>query len=105
MGSGDETSKTFGNLCYHMLQKAVKQGIKQTGSYKNHVHVYRPYAIDVITQITKRETDGGRKFGYYAAILSGKNGRSLRSLSTPSAGSDFTFTPRMHKISTGPNDH
>ena len=72
----------------------------------------RPYAIDVITQITKRETDGGRKFGYYAAILSGKNGRGLRSLSTvehfassrlTSAGNDFAFTPRMHKISTGPN--
>ena len=77
-------------------------------------NMYRPYAIDVITQITERETDGGRKFGYYAAILSGKNGRGLRSLSTAehfassrltSAGSDFTFTPRMHKISTGPNAH
>ena len=65
-------------------------------------------------QITKRETDGGRKIGYYAAILSGKNGRGLRSLSTAerfassrltSAGSDFTFAPRMHKISTGPNAH
>ena len=75
---------------------------------------YRPYAIDVITQITKRETDSGRKFGYYAAILSGKNGRGLRSLSTAehlassfltSAGNDFVFTPRMHKISTGPNAH
>ena len=75
---------------------------------------YRPYAIDVITQITKRETDGGRKFGYYAAILSGKNGCGLRSLSTAehfassrltSAESDFAFTPRMHKISTGPNTH
>ena len=74
----------------------------------------RPYAIDVITQITKRETDGGRKFGYYAAILSGKNGRDLRSLSTAehfassrltSAGSNFTFTPRMHNISTGLNAH
>ena len=75
---------------------------------------YRPYAIDVITQITKRETGGGRKFGNYAAILSGKNGRGLRSLSTAehfassrltSAGNDFAFTPRMHKISTGPNTH
>ena len=28
----------------------------------------RPYAIDVITQITKHETDGGQKFGYYAAL-------------------------------------
>ena len=43
---------------------------------------YRPYAIDVITRITKRETDGGRKFGYYVAILSGKKGRGLQSLST-----------------------
>ena len=76
--------------------------------------VLRPYAIDVITHITKRETDGGRKFGYYAAILSGKNDRGLRSLSTAehfvssfltSAGSDFTFTSRMHKVSTGPNAH
>ena len=74
----------------------------------------RPYAIDVITQITKRETDGGRKFRYYAAILSGKNGRGLQSLSTAehfassrltSAGNDFAFTPRMHKISTGSNTH
>ena len=72
------------------------------------------HAIDVITHITKRETDGGRKFGYYAAILSGKNDRGLLSLSTTehfassfltSAGSDFTFTSRMHKVSTGPNAH
>ena len=61
--------------------------------------------------ITKRETDSGRKAGYYVAILSGKNDRSLWSVSTAeqfvsffltSAGSDFTFTPRMHKVSTGP---
>ena len=37
-------------------------------------------AIDVTTQITERETDGGQKFGYYAAILSAKKGRGLRSL-------------------------
>ena len=43
---------------------------------------YRPYAIDVITHISKREIDGGRKFGYYAAILSGKNDSGLWSLST-----------------------
>ena len=64
--------------------------------------------------VTKRETDGGRKFGYYATITSGKNDRGLWSLSTAeqfvssfltSAGSDFTFTPRMHKVSTGPNAH
>ena len=75
---------------------------------------YKPYAIDVITQITKCEADGGRKFGFYAAIVSGKNGRGLRSLSTvehfassflTSAGNGFAFTPRMHKISTGPNAH
>ena len=39
-----------------------------------HLH-YRPYAIDVITQITKRETDGGRKFGYYA-VQSSKYSRA-----------------------------
>ena len=69
-------------------------------------------SIDVITHVTKRETDGGRKSGYYATILSGKNDHGLQSLSTveqfassflTSAGSDFTFTPRMHKVSTGPN--
>ena len=31
--------------------------------------LYRPYAIPYVT---KRETDSGRKSGYYAAILSGK---------------------------------
>ena len=76
--------------------------------------LYRPYAIDVIIHMTKRETDGGRKLGYYAAILSGKNDRGLQSLSTvehfassflTSAGSDFTFVPRMHKVSTGPSAH
>ena len=74
----------------------------------------RPYAIDVITHVTERKTVGGRKSGYYAAILSGKNDRSLRSLSTAeqfassfltSTRSDFTFAPRMHKTSTGPNAH
>ena len=46
---------------------------------------YRPYAIDVIAHIFKCEMDGGRKFGYYAAILSGKNDSGLRSLSTASS--------------------
>ena len=58
--------------------------------------------------------DSGRKSGYYATILGGKNDCGLLSLSTAeqlanyflaSAGSDFTFTPRMHKVSTGPNTH
>ena len=70
----------------------------------NSIVLYRPYAIDVITQVTKHEMDGGRKFGYYTAILSGKKGCGLWSLSTvehfassflTSAGNDFTFTPRM----------
>ena len=74
------------------------------GSDRQLEKLYRPYAIDVITQITKRETDDGRKFGYYAAILSGKRGCGLRSLSTAehfassfltSAGNDFAYTPRM----------
>ena len=64
--------------------------------------------------VTKREADGGRKSGYYAAILSGKNDCSLWNLSTveqfassflTSAGSDFTFTARMRNASTGPNAH
>ena len=63
---------------------------------------YRPYAIDVIAHIFKCEMDGGRKFGYYAAILSGKNDSGLRSLSTAeqlassfltSTGSDLHFHP------------
>ena len=63
--------------------------------------------------ITKNKTDGGRKVGYYA-ILSGKNERGLWSVSTAeqfarscltSAGSDFTVTARMHKVSKGPNAH
>ena len=35
---------------------------------------YRPYAIP---HVTKRETDSGRKSGYYAAILSGKEVRGI----------------------------
>ena len=63
-------------------------------------------------RVTKHKTDSGRKSAYYAAILSGKNDCGLWSLSTAeqfassfltSTGSDFTFIPRMHKISTGPN--
>ena len=34
----------------------------------------RPYAIP---HVTKRETDSGRKSGYYAAILSGKEDRGI----------------------------
>ena len=34
----------------------------------------RPYAIP---HVTKRETDSGRKSGYYAAILSGKEDCSI----------------------------
>ena len=76
--------------------------------------VNRPCAVDIITHVTKCETDSGWKAGHYATILSGKNDRSLWSASTKeqfassfltNAGSDFTFTPRMHKVSTGPNAH
>ena len=43
--------------------------------------------------ITKRETGGGQKFGYYAAILSGKNDHGLQSLSTAEHfASSFFFT-------------
>ena len=53
-------------------------------------------------RVTKRETDGGRKSAYHAAILSGKNDSGLWNLSTveqfvssflTSAGSDFTLHP------------
>ena len=32
-------------------------------SFLGGIELYRPYAIDVITHITKCETDGGRKSG------------------------------------------
>ena len=35
---------------------------------------YRPYAIP---HVTKHETDSGRKSGYYATILSGKEDRGI----------------------------
>ena len=70
---------------------------------------YRPYAIDIITQITKRETDGGWKFGYYTAILSGKNYVcTSRAPGSPVQEVILHLHPqctRMHKISTGPNAH
>ena len=40
----------------------------------NSIFYYRPYAIP---HVTKRETDSGRKSGYYAAILSGKEDRGI----------------------------
>ena len=43
-------------------------GIKQS------VVKYRPYAIP---RVTKRTTDSGRKSGYYAIILSGKEDLSM----------------------------
>ena len=58
-------------------------------------------------RITKCETDSGWKSRYYAIIFSGKKDHGLWSLSTveqfsssflTTAGSDFTFTPRMHKV-------
>ena len=70
--------------------------------------------LNVITHVTKCETASGRKARYYTAILSGKNDFGLWSVSMAeqfascfltSAESDFTFTPRMHKVSTGPNAH
>ena len=48
------------------------------GLYKYSI-AYRPYAIP---HVTKRETDSGRKSGYYAAILSGKEDRGKGRLST-----------------------
>jgi len=69
--------------------------------------------IDVITYITKHKMDSGQKAGYYTNILSSKN-NSLWSVSTgeqfassflTSARSDFTVTPRMQRVATGPNTH
>ena len=37
-------------------------------------YLYRPYAIP---HVTKHETDSGWKFGYYAAILCGKEDRGI----------------------------
>ena len=60
-----------------------------------------------LPHITEHEMDSGRKAGYYAAILDGTNDHGLWSLSKLkqfvsffliSAGSDFTFTPKMHKV-------
>ena len=80
------------------------------------LHVCRPYAVDVNTlcYVTKHETENGQKSGYCSAILSGKKDRGLWSISTveqfvssflTSARSNFTFLPRMHKVSTGPKAH
>ena len=64
--------------------------------------------------VSKCETNSGRKAGYYTAILSRKNGHGIWSVSTAkqfassfltSTGSDFIFTPRMHKVSTGSDAH
>ena len=74
----------------------------------------RPYAIDVTIIIPKCETDSRWKSGYYAFILSGKNYRSLWSVSAveqfassflTSAKSDFTFPHWMHKVSIGSKAH
>ena len=74
----------------------------------------RPYAMTSSPHVTNHEMDTGRKAGNYATILSGKNDRGLWSVSSAetfvssfltSAGSDFTFTPRMHTVSTEPNAH
>ena len=68
------------------------------------------YTIDVIPHVTKCQMDSGRK----VAILSGKYDRGLWSASTAeqfassfltSAESDFTFPPRMHKVSTRHKAH
>ena len=50
----------------------------RTRCYTLEILVYRPYAIP---HVTKCKTDSGRKSGYYTAILSGKEDRSLWSLS------------------------
>ena len=63
-----------------------------------------------LPHVAKHETDCGQKSGYHAAI----NDCGLRSASTvdqfassflTSTKSDTTFSPRMHKVSTGPNTH
>ena len=60
-----------------------------------------------LPHITEHEMDSGRRAGYYAAILDGTNDHGLWSPSKLkqfagffliSAGSDFTFTPKIHKV-------
>ena len=62
-----------------------------------------------LPHVTNVETNSGQKSGYFAAILSGKNDSCLWSVSTgeqfvssflTSARNNFTFLPRMHKVST-----
>ena len=60
--------------------------------------------------VNKRETDSGQKSGYYAAIFdcgqwSLSTAEQFASSFLTSAVSDFMFTPRMYKASTGPNGH
>ena len=82
---------------------------KFEGSQLLHQHIMQ---LTSSPHVTKHEMDGGLKSAYYAAILSGKNDHSLCNLSTAkqfassfltSTGSEFKLTPRMRKISTGPN--
>ena len=84
------------------------------GSFTGEVITMSVYTTKIthlmqLLHITKHETDSGWNVGYYVVILSGKNDCSLWSVKygsfLTSAGSDFTFTPRMHKVSTGPNAH
>ena len=42
-----------------------------------YVNVEYVHKNAMMSHVTKRETDDGRKSGYYAAILSGKSGRGL----------------------------
>ena len=77
-------------------------------------YLYRPYGFDVTTSCNQREMNSGQKSGYFGAILSGQNDGSEWSVSTgeqfvssflTSARNNFTFLPRMHKVSTGSNAH
>ena len=64
--------------------------------------------------VSKCEVDSAQKAIYNGTILSYKNDHSVMGMSTgkqfvssflTSASSDFTFPPRMHKVSTQPNAH
>ena len=52
--------------------------ISRIRCYTLEILVYRSYAIP---NVTKHKTDSGRKSGYYAPILSGKEDHGLWSLS------------------------
>ena len=72
-----------------------------------HGHSFRYYAIDVITLLTKHETDSGRQAGHYITILSWSvsTAEQFASSFLTSTRSDFIFLPRMELDLNQPNAH